>query len=91
MHTSGKLDVNSLGSHPVEGGHEDNGSPLYIARAKTKRGNIYPGKASSVLKGAYVTEGDDEVGVNVSFGDPLWRGSILTHSIQQDYEVLCYV
>ena len=66
VRTSGKLDVSSLGARPVEGGHEDNGSPLYIARGRTKKGNLYPGKASSVLKGAYVTEGDDEVNVSVS-------------------------
>ncbi|KAG5637226.1 hypothetical protein H0H81_005348 [Sphagnurus paluster] len=51
--TRGKLNVGSLGHNPVEGGHEDNGTPLFIARAQ-KDGVWYPGKASATLDGAYV-------------------------------------
>lgn len=50
----------NLGSHkPVEGGNEDDGSPLFIARAKY-RGDVIPGKSSPSLDGAYITRGDDE-------------------------------
>lgn len=46
----GKLNVASLGYRPVEGGREDDGSPLYIAKALHK-GAVHPGKASEKLDG----------------------------------------
>ncbi|KAG6886259.1 hypothetical protein C0993_006669 [Termitomyces sp. T159_Od127] len=46
----GKLHVNELGFKPVEGGHENDGSPIYIIRANYKGGH-YPGKASATLDG----------------------------------------
>lgn len=46
----GKLNVSSLRYRPVEGGHEDDGSPLYIAQALYKS-VVYPGKASEKLDG----------------------------------------
>jgi len=50
----------NLGGHrPVEGGNEDDGSPLFVARAEYK-GSVIPGKASPSLEGAYITYGDDE-------------------------------
>ncbi|KAG5733614.1 Streptogrisin-C, partial [Termitomyces sp. T112] len=49
----GKLHVNELGFRPVEGGHENDGSPLYIIRAHYKKG-YFPGKASATLDGAYI-------------------------------------
>ena len=64
----------------MEGGHEDEGTPLAIARAKAKehsgimgigsggKKGVFPGKASPKLSGAYVTVGDKEVGVDVSIG-----------------------
>jgi hypothetical protein len=50
----------NLGSYrPVEGGNENDGTPLFIARAKYK-GDVIPGKASPNLDAAYVTRKDDE-------------------------------
>ncbi|KAG6820513.1 hypothetical protein H0H93_015986 [Arthromyces matolae] len=49
----GKLDVNQLGHRPVEGGHENDGSPLYIIKA-VYHGGSRPGKASATLDGAYI-------------------------------------
>ncbi|KAG6866621.1 hypothetical protein C0991_000731 [Blastosporella zonata] len=46
----GKVDLSALGHSPVEGGHENDGSPLYIIRAIYK-GSYYPGKASATLDG----------------------------------------
>ncbi|RDB25307.1 hypothetical protein Hypma_008057 [Hypsizygus marmoreus] len=49
----GKVNVSSLGHRPVEGGNEDDGSPLYVVQALYK-GTVYPGKASEKLDGAYI-------------------------------------
>jgi len=57
--TSGRLDVESLRYRPVEGGHENNGAPLYIAKASYK-GVEHPGKASTSLNGAYIPYGSEE-------------------------------
>jgi hypothetical protein len=46
----GKLNIASLGFKPVEGGREDDGSPLYVAQALYK-GVVHPGKASEKLDG----------------------------------------
>ncbi|KAH8119165.1 hypothetical protein DFH11DRAFT_1722720 [Phellopilus nigrolimitatus] len=80
----GHLSISALGgAQPIEGGHENDGTPLAIARAcvHEKQGvmgigaggkeGIFPGKASTKLDGAYVTVGDKEVKV-------------------EKYEVLCY-
>ena len=48
--TSGTLNVESLGCRPVEGGHEKDGTPVYIARAPYKD-VTHPGKASKKLNG----------------------------------------
>ncbi|KAF5325651.1 hypothetical protein D9611_000126 [Ephemerocybe angulata] len=50
---SGKLNVDSLGHRPVEGGKDEDGSELYVARAHHK-GCFHPGKASAKLKGAFI-------------------------------------
>jgi len=55
----GKLDVSSLGYSPVEGGHEHNGTPLYIIKA-LYNGIFHPGKASATLDGAYIPYGGTE-------------------------------
>ncbi|KAG6832505.1 hypothetical protein H0H87_001430 [Tephrocybe sp. NHM501043] len=49
----GKVNASGLGHPPVEGGHEHDGTPLYIIRAVYGRG-YYPGKASATLDGAYI-------------------------------------
>lgn len=49
--TSGRLDVENLGCRPVEGGHEKDGTPVYVARAPHKDGT-HPGKVSEKLDGA---------------------------------------
>ncbi|KAG6813692.1 hypothetical protein H0H92_008540 [Tricholoma furcatifolium] len=49
----GKVNVGALNARPVEGGHEDNGTPLFIAKAM-HHGSYYPGKASATLDGAYI-------------------------------------
>jgi hypothetical protein len=60
--TSGKFKVEHLGSRPVEGGHEANGTLVYIVRAPYK-GATHPGKTSEELNGAYITYGGKEVPV----------------------------
>jgi hypothetical protein len=60
--TSGKLNAHGLGYRPVEGGHENDGSALFIARAEHK-GVRHPGKASEKLDGAYIPYGGKEVNV----------------------------
>jgi hypothetical protein len=59
VRTRGKLDLNSLGAKPVEGGNENDGSPLFIAKAHHK-GADHPGKASDRFKGAYIPYGGGE-------------------------------
>ncbi|KAG6920109.1 hypothetical protein DXG01_010177 [Tephrocybe rancida] len=49
----GKVNVSALGYSPVEGGHEHNGTPLYIIKA-LYGGGYHPGKASATLDGAYI-------------------------------------
>jgi len=51
--TRGKLNVHSLGARPVDGGKENDGTPLYVAKALHK-GVEHPGKASEKLDGAYI-------------------------------------
>lgn len=41
---SGEVKLEYLGAQPVEGGRENNGTPLYIARAYHKDA-VHPGKA----------------------------------------------
>ncbi|PAV18883.1 carbohydrate-binding module family 12 [Pyrrhoderma noxium] len=72
---SGRFSFESLGARAVDGGHEDDGTPLAIARAHAKErsgllgiggggaSGLFPGKASPKLDGAYVTVGDKEVKV----------------------------
>ena len=74
----GTFSFDKLGARPVEGGREDDGTPLVIARAHAKERSgilgiggggqegLFPGKASPKLSGAYVTVGDKEVKVEVS-------------------------
>lgn len=56
----GHLNLNALGGQPVEGGRDQDGSILYVARAPYKDGT-HPGKISDKLKGACIAYGDDEV------------------------------
>jgi len=49
----GKVNVSILGYRPVEGGHEHDGTPLYIIKAMHD-GVSHPGKASATLDGAYI-------------------------------------
>jgi hypothetical protein len=56
---SGPVQAQLLGSRPVEGGREANGSPLFIAQAPYKDGT-HPGKAGEHLQGADITYGGDE-------------------------------
>lgn len=48
---NGKLNVAGLGHRLVEGGHEKDGTPVYVARVPYK-GSTHPGKASEKLGGA---------------------------------------
>jgi len=50
--TSGKLNVANLRYRPVEGGRENDGTPLYIAEAPHKDA-VHPGKASQELDGTW--------------------------------------
>jgi hypothetical protein len=75
---SGRFSFDAAGGRTVEGGKEDDGTPLAIARGKAKEHSgvfgvggggqkgLFPGKASPKLNGAYVTVGDKEVEVKVS-------------------------
>lgn len=47
----GRLDVESLGCRPVEGGREKDGTPVYVVRAPYKEAE-HPGKTSEKLDGA---------------------------------------
>ncbi|KAL0956135.1 hypothetical protein HGRIS_002301 [Hohenbuehelia grisea] len=50
----GRFNHNALnGKRPVEGGRENDGTPLYIAKAPHK-GAEHPGKASEKLEGAFI-------------------------------------
>ncbi|THH08084.1 hypothetical protein EW145_g2940 [Phellinidium pouzarii] len=81
---SGRFSFETLGARAVEGGREDDGTPLAIARGRAKEHSgflgigsggaegLFPGKASPKLDGAYVTVGEKEVRV-------------------EEYEVLAYV
>jgi hypothetical protein len=53
VRTRGRLNVRNLGLRPVDGGKENDGTPLYIAKAEHK-GAEHPGKASEKLDGAYI-------------------------------------
>jgi len=48
--------------HPIEGGHEDNGSPLYIAQAQYA-GGYQVGKSGGDFDGAFITHGGKEIKV----------------------------
>ncbi|KZT67294.1 carbohydrate-binding module family 12 protein [Daedalea quercina L-15889] len=47
----GRLNVQSLGARPVEGGREKDGTPLFVARVQHDN-NVIPGKVSEKLDGA---------------------------------------
>ena len=51
---NGKLSAGSLGYRPVEGGHEKDGTPVYVARVPYK-GSTHPGKASEKLGGTLMS------------------------------------
>ncbi|KAI0754755.1 carbohydrate-binding module family 12 protein [Daedaleopsis nitida] len=55
----GRVDLQKLPGRPVEGGHEADGTPLFIAQATHGRA-IVPGKCSPNLKSAFVPYGFDE-------------------------------
>jgi len=60
---SGRLNVQALGYKPVEGGIENDGTPLYIVKAPYN-GFTHPGKTSEKLEGAYVPYGGTEKCIN---------------------------
>jgi Protein of unknown function (DUF3421) len=62
---SGKLNLSALGSRPVDGGVDCNGSQLYVARAQIK-GAVHPGKAGEHLKCAFIPYGGGEEETTVS-------------------------
>jgi hypothetical protein len=47
---SGRLNVQALGCKPVEGGNENDGTPLYVVKAPFN-GFTHPGKTSEKLDG----------------------------------------
>ncbi|KAI0790673.1 hypothetical protein C8Q75DRAFT_806071 [Abortiporus biennis] len=49
----GRLNLSVLGARPVEGGHESDGTPLYIARARHSS-FVTPGKCSERLSAAFI-------------------------------------
>ncbi|KAJ6593684.1 carbohydrate-binding module family 12 protein [Mycena capillaripes] len=86
---NGPLHVASLGYTPVEGGREDDGTPLYIAEAPHK-GAVHPGKASEKLdaEGAYIPYDGGEKCVKVSIS--FLRVPRMLKKGLQSYRVLCY-
>lgn len=61
----GHLHVAALGYTPVEGGHEADGTPLYIAKAPYHNA-VHPGKASEKFEGALIPYNGTEKVVKVS-------------------------
>jgi len=59
VNTAGHLNLDSLRATPVDGGKEDNGTPLYIAQAPYADA-VHPGKCSAALDGAYIPYGGSE-------------------------------
>ncbi|KAJ7594728.1 carbohydrate-binding module family 12 protein [Mycena floridula] len=55
----GRLNVNNLGYRPVDGGHEADGTILYIAEAEY-HGAVHPGKASEKWDVAFIPYDGDE-------------------------------
>jgi len=56
----GAVQVNNLGARPVEGGRENDGTPILIAQAPYK-GGTHPGKITSKCnEGAVIVYGNDE-------------------------------
>jgi Protein of unknown function (DUF3421) len=47
---SGRLNLNNLGHKPVEGGFENDGTPLYVVKAPYGDA-VHPGKTSEKLDG----------------------------------------
>ena len=77
----GKLDLGALNATPVEGGHEADGTPLFVAKAEVEHNDakfVVPGKASQKLKGAFVAVGDTEKAVDVSTASS-WLESLADH------------
>ncbi|PFH52015.1 carbohydrate-binding module family 12 protein [Amanita thiersii Skay4041] len=56
---TGRLNLSNLGARPVEGGRENDGTPLFIVRAYYKEA-VHPGKTSEKLDGAYIPWGGAE-------------------------------
>jgi len=59
---SGRLNLRSLGAQPVEGGRENDGTALFVAKAQYN-GVSHPGKAGGNLEGANIPYGGTEQGV----------------------------
>jgi len=57
--TGGVLRIDQLGARPVEGGHENDGTIIYIASVEF-HGSRHCGKATTKLDGAYIAYGDKE-------------------------------
>ncbi|KAI8971188.1 carbohydrate-binding module family 12 protein [Trametes punicea] len=55
----GHVDLERLSARPVEGGHEADGTPLFIAQAH-HHDAIVPGKCSPKLNGAFIPYGNTE-------------------------------
>ena len=61
----GKLELSDLNdARPVEGGHDDDGAPLFIARGHYN-GDLIPGKASAKISGAFVSIDNTEKEIKV--------------------------
>lgn len=62
---TGRLNLQALRYQPVEGGNENDGTPLYIVKAPYK-GFTHPGKTSEKLDGAYIPYDGTEKCIKVS-------------------------
>ncbi|KAJ3572398.1 hypothetical protein NP233_g3113 [Leucocoprinus birnbaumii] len=54
-----RINLDALGAQPVEGGYENDGTPLYIVKAYHKDA-WHPGKASVKFEGAFIPYDDKE-------------------------------
>ena len=85
----GKVDLDELGSRPVEAGRETDGTPLFIAQGLVD-GSAQPGKCSTRLSSAFIAYGGTEKEVKVSLCVPLDYAVKLNIFLAQEYRVLCY-
>lgn len=64
---SGKFHLKNLGYRPIEGGHESNGTPTYVAKAPHK-GAVHPGKVGDDWDGTSTSWNSKRIKIDYSYG-----------------------